>query len=140
MANTLYIALADDDPDDQEMLAEHFLKKHPGIPFKFFQDGLEIMRFLENCPTPELPTLLILDYKMPIRTGADVLKALQADNRYHAIRKVIWSTSGNNQFISECLEYGAEKYFTKPLNIRQIDDIVAQLYSILHTAQAADGP
>jgi CheY-like chemotaxis protein len=138
MANTPYIALADDDADDQEMLAQRILKNHPGIPFKFFKDGQEITRYLETCPTPDLPALLILDYKMPIQTGADVLKTLQTDNRYKSVRKIVWSTSGNKQFVSECMQYGAERYFSKPDSIQQLDDIVNQISDILHAAHSID--
>ena len=138
MLKTPYIALADDDLDDQEMLAHRILKKHPGIPFKFFNDGQEITRYLEMCPTSNLPALVILDYKMPIKTGADVLKALQADNRYNVIRKVVWSTSGNNQYVTECMRYGAEKYFTKPNSIEQLDEIVSQLDDILRVSFRPD--
>jgi CheY-like chemotaxis protein len=133
MANAPYIALADDDDDDQEMLARRILKKHPGISFKFFKNGQEITQYLETCPSSDLPILLIIDYKMPIQNGADVLKALQANNRYNAIRKIVWSTSGNSQYVMECMQYGAEKYFTKPTSIQQLDDIVAELDDILRT-------
>jgi FixJ family two-component response regulator len=135
MATHPYIALADDDVDDQEMLAQRILKKYPGIDFKFFKNGLEITRYLEACPTSDLPLLVILDYKMPIKTGADVLKTLHAHNRYDGIRKIVWSTSGNNQFVAECMQYGAEKYFTKPTSVQQLDDIVTQLFDILHNKQ-----
>ncbi len=136
MANAPYIALADDDADDQQMLANRILEDHPEIHIKFFGDGREVTRYLENCPSTELPTLLILDYKMPIQTGADVLKTLQADKRYNAIRKIVWSTSGNNQYAAECIRYGAERYFTKPNSIQQLDTIVGELDEILRAAQA----
>ena len=133
MTNPPYIALADDDSDDQDMLAGRILKNLPGIHFKFFDNGMEVIRYLEACSTSELPALLILDYKMPLQTGADVLKVLQGDNRYDVIRKVVWSTSGNTQYVSECMRYGAEKYFTKPNSLRQLDEIVTQLAGMLRT-------
>jgi CheY-like chemotaxis protein len=122
-----YIAFADDDADDQEMLADRFLQRHPDVVFKFFKDGGEIGRYLEYCPTMELPSLLILDYKMPIHTGADILKALYKDVRYSGMHKVVWSTSGNKEYVTQCLKYGAEKYFTKPDNINGLDAIIDQL-------------
>ena len=136
MANAPYIALADDDIDDQQMLADRILKDHPDIRIKFFGDGQEITRYLQNCPNTELPLLLILDYKMPMYTGADVLKTLQADKRYNTIRKIVWSTSSNNQYAAECIRYGAERYFIKPNSIQQLDTIVGQLGEILRAAQA----
>lgn len=135
MANAPYIALADDDADDQQMLADRILNSHPDIRFKFFKDGEEIAHYLQNCPSADLPAVLILDYKMPIQTGADVLKTLQADKRYDAVRKIVWSTSGNKQYAAECLRYGAERYFTKPNSIQQLDEIVGQLEEILRTAE-----
>lgn len=134
--HTPYIALADDDVDDQEMLAERFLQRYPGTVFKFFMDGEEIIRFLEACPSSELPFLLILDYKMPLSTGAEVLKTLHRDSRYDPIHKIIWSTSGNQQYVAECIEYGAEKYFTKPTDIKQLDVIITQLSVIVENTIA----
>jgi CheY-like chemotaxis protein len=135
MANDPYIALADDDADDQQMLADRILKGHPTIPIKFFKDGQEVIRYLENCPSSELPTLLILDYKMPMYTGADVLKTLQTDKRYNAIRKIAWSTSSNKQYAAECLRYGAERYFIKPNSIQQLDEIVGEMEELLRAAE-----
>jgi CheY-like chemotaxis protein len=135
MPSPPYIAFADDDPDDQEMLANRFPKYYPGNPFKFFKDGQEITRYLEKCPTAELPAILLLDYKMNIQTGVDVLKTLHADSRYDLVRKIVWSTSGHSQYVSECMQYGAEKYFTKPNNIQQLDDIVIQLSDILRATE-----
>jgi two-component response regulator ARR-A family len=139
MPSAPYIAFADDDADDQEMLASRFLKRHPGTPIRFFKDGLEITRFLEECPNDELPAVLLLDYKMPLLTGAEVLKTLKADSRYDGVRKIVWSTSGNNQYVSECMQYGAEKYFTKPTDIEELDAIVTQLSDVLRAAGTGEG-
>jgi CheY-like chemotaxis protein len=140
MANTPYIAFADDDADDQEMLADRFLEKHPGTLFKYFKDGQEIVRFLEKCPIPELPLIIILDYKMPLLTGAEVLKALRGDSRYDAIHKIVWSTSGNHQYVAECLQNGAEKYFTKPNDIHELDGIVIHISSLFQSPAADTHP
>lgn len=122
-----YIVFADDDGDDQEMLADRFLKSHPAMAFKFFKDGSEVLQYLEDCPVGELPYLLLLDYKMPRLTGVEVLKALHNDHRYDQIHKIVWSTSGNNEYVSQCLLFGAKRYFTKPTNMQELDTIVQQL-------------
>ncbi len=137
MANAAYIAFADDDADDQEMLVKRFLKHHPDTKFKFFKDGQELTHYLEACPDSDLPTVVLLDYKMPIVTGADVLRALQADKRYDAVRKVVWSTSGNNQYVSECMTYGAEKYFAKPNDVRELDEIITQIAALFYASEAS---
>jgi CheY-like chemotaxis protein len=139
MAATPYIAFADDDADDQEMLAERFLVKHPGTVFKFFANGEEIIRYLEKCPDAELPMVLVLDYKMPLVTGAEVLKMLCENSRYTVIHKIVWSTSGNPQYVSECMHNGAEKYFTKPADMPALDRIVGHLFALLQGPEA-DSP
>lgn len=131
MANSPYIALADDDPEDQELLADRILKDHPDISFKFFSDGLTIIQYLEHCPCSGLPAMIILDYKMPKQGGADVLKILQNNSKYDDVRKVIWSTSDNIQYVTECMQYGVDKYFTKPISMEQLDHIVHELCDIL---------
>jgi CheY-like chemotaxis protein len=134
MAKTPYIALADDDADDQEMLARRFLERYPDTVFKFFRDGQEIIHFLEACPTSALPHLIVLDYKMPMLNGVDVLKVLSRDSRYDAIHKIVWSTSGNHQYIDECMQNGAEKYLTKPNDISELDEIITQLSAVFQSA------
>jgi CheY-like chemotaxis protein len=135
MPLTPYIAFADDDPDDQELLANQFLKRHPGTSIRFFNNGEEITRYLEQCPTAELPVIVLLDYQMPFRTGADVLKALQENKRYDRVCKIVWSTSGNDQYVSECGRYGIEKYFIKPNNMQELDVIISELAVILQAAE-----
>ena len=137
MANAPYIAFADDDADDQDMLVKRFLKHHPGIQFRFFRDGQELTRFLDTCPDSDLPRVVLLDYKMPMQTGADVLRILQAHRRYNTIRKVVWSTSGNTQYVSECMQYGAEKYFAKPNNVQELDEIITQLSEIFRASETS---
>lgn len=136
MDNAPYIAIADDDPDDQELLAEHILKGYPWISILFFKDGREIIEYLQTASSFNLPALVILDYKMPIYNGAEVLKFLESDGRFNDIKKIIWSTSGNIRYVNECLQNGAEKYFTKPTSIREMDHIVQQIYAILDLVPA----
>jgi CheY-like chemotaxis protein len=128
--HTHYILLADDDPDDQELLVERFELRHPNTHFKVFQDGADVLKFLDRCAPADLPALLILDYKMPIVTGEEVLKAIQGQARYSHIRKIIWSTSDNPTYVNQCLACGADRYFIKPRSLTQLDSIIAQITDI----------
>ncbi len=122
-----HIALADDDPDDQEMLAERFQRRHSDVRFTFYKDGQHVLGYLQNCPADELPNVLLLDYKMPIATGVEVLKAIYNDHRYDRIHKIVWSTSGNTEYVTACQQYGCKRYFTKPNDLRQLDQIIDYL-------------
>jgi CheY-like chemotaxis protein len=130
-----YILVADDDPDDREMLAERFLRLHPTVRVELMQNGYELLDFLRDCPVDGLPELLVVDYKMPGITGAEVLDALRDDERYRNLPKVVWSTSNNQEYIDRAMKSGADKYFTKPQDMRTFDILVESLSRLFQSKQ-----
>jgi len=122
-----YLLLAEDDPDDREMIEEGFLRRNPGASIYHLEDGQQVLEWLEQCPPAGLPAILLLDYKMPIITGAQILAALERDVRYKDIPKVVWSTSSNQSYMDECMRHGALRYWVKPDDTRQMDEILSYL-------------
>lgn len=126
-----YILLADDDPDDQEMFVERFLRQNPGVHVELVDNGLRALAYLQRCASGNLPVLMVLDYKMPGLTGAEVLKSIQADDRFRNIGKVVWSTSGHREYVDKCMGYGADDYYIKPCDLAglyKIIDKVTELF------------
>ena len=119
-----YILVAEDDEDDQRLFIKHFTELTPGASVKFFKDGNEVVSFLEKCPSYQLPKVILLDYRMPIFNGNQVLKAITGNPRYNAIRKFVWSTSDNPDHIRECTTHGAERYFRKPNSVSELNEII----------------
>jgi CheY-like chemotaxis protein len=122
-----YILVADDDPDDREMLAERFRRVHPDAGVELMANGHQALDFLRTCPGEELPELLVVDYKMPGITGAEVLDVLRKDERYRNLPKIVWSTSNNQEYIDRAMKSGADKYFAKPTDMRTYDILVEYL-------------
>lgn len=122
-----YILLADDDPEDREMFADRFQLRNPEAGVECVASGYEALTYLHNCPSDNLPQLILIDYKMPGITGQEVLSKLQHDPRYKRIPKVVWSTSNNQEYIDGSLQSGAERYFTKPADMRGFDRMVDQI-------------
>jgi hypothetical protein len=50
-----YILVADDDPEDQEMLAEEFRRRNPAVEVKCLADGYQVLDYLRVCSTEDLP-------------------------------------------------------------------------------------
>lgn len=112
--NAFRILLADDDNEDQDLIKEVILELDPACILEMVSNGQEAVDYLTNCPDAALPSLIILDYKMPILGAIDVLNRIGNDSRYAGIPKVVWSTSGQQEHIDRCIEKGALHYFTKP--------------------------
>ena len=131
--NAPYIVFADDDPDDREALIQSFLEKNPDATVMAFDDGGELLRYLEDCPSANLPVMILMDYKMPFGTAADILEHLSADPRYSGIIKLVWSTSGKPEYVDRCVEKGASQYFTKPASLPELTTIVEGMTRVFRT-------
>jgi CheY-like chemotaxis protein len=122
-----YILLADDDPDDREALIQPFVQQNPNVRVIGMGDGQELLNFLGSCPGDALPVLILMDYKMPILTAAEVLEILVGDDRYSEIPKLVWSTSDRAEYVDRCLQHGATAYFTKPSSLAELAAIVDRM-------------
>ena len=136
--NRAYILLADDDADDREMFADRFQLRNPDAVVECVSSGYEALSYLRNCPPDRLPQLIVIDYKMPGITGQEVLRTLQHDQRFDSIPKVVWSTSNNQEYIDESLHSGAERYFTKPTDMRGFDRMIDQISELFRNTPPAD--
>lgn len=134
-----YILVADDDPDDQEMLAERFRRSHPDIQFRWLANGYEVLDYLRSCSNEELPQLMVIDYKMPGMTGAEVLQCIQHEERFRHIPKVVWSTSDNKEYVDKALNSGADNYFAKPADMASFDRLVGKLTELFRAGKKKMG-
>ena len=128
-----YILIADDDPEDQELLAERFQRLQPAAGVECVANGYQVLDYLRNCLTADLPAVLVVDYKMPGITGAEVLQAIQHEERYRDLPKVVWSTSNNQEYIDRAMNSGADRYFTKPHDMQNFDKMVKYLSDLFQS-------
>jgi CheY-like chemotaxis protein len=127
---TPLILLADDDLEDQEILKEAIAQQDPGASVVTTNNGQEALSYLKTCPDDLLPDLIVLDYKMPLLNGPEVLERLCKDIRYASIPMVVWSTSSQRQYIDACLDKGALQFFTKPDTPSALEKLAGQLLSL----------
>jgi CheY-like chemotaxis protein len=120
MSESYTILLADDDPDDQELIVHAFSEISAYCNLHIVNDGRQAIEFLSGMADSKLPCLIVLDYNMPELNGAQVLQKLTDDKRYEKIPKIILSTSANPVYINDCLGKGASAYRVKPDNFTQL--------------------
>jgi CheY-like chemotaxis protein len=126
MATAPFIFLAEDDIDDQELLAEAFAQIDNTISIRAVNNGKKAIALLEELSPEDIPCLIILDYNLPELSGAEILERLNSISRYDDIIKVVWSTSNSPVYEKICLDLGAKAYLVKPNDISGIHTL-AQL-------------
>jgi len=117
MKNIPLILLADDNPDDQTFIRDAFTYVKANVELKVLDSGVELLKHLEIINDEDLPSLIVLDYNMPMLNGAEVLKILLDDERFKNIPKIMLSTSYHQMHIDHCIEIGADGYLIKPDNL-----------------------
>jgi CheY-like chemotaxis protein len=131
------ILVADDDPEDLELIEEHILSVEPVAQLHTVTDGLSAWNYLRTTADAELPALIVLDYNMPGLTGSQVLSSLQNMIRYTSIPKIILSNSSTSRFREECLENGATEYIVKPASMQGFKELATRLVSLARTPYKA---
>lgn len=127
MSTGTFLFLAEDDIDDQELLAEAFAQLDDTIAVKVVNNGKKAIAFLEELPSGESPCLIILDYNLPELSGAEILERLGRLKRYEDVVKVVWSTSSSPVYEKICLELGAKAYMVKPNDISGIHKLAQEM-------------
>ena len=128
------ILIAEDDPDDQELIALAFAQVDPTLDLRLVNDGREALDYLQETADSGLPCVILLDYNMPELTGAQVIQQLSPDRRFATIPKVILSTSGNPRYIKDCLQKGAHQYLVKPDDFGSLLGIAREMAALCRDA------
>ena len=68
------------------------------------------------------PSLMLIDWNMPVMGGLDLVKAVRADSRYAEIVLVMVTTETEINHISQALEAGANEYVMKPFTKEVLED------------------
>src|SRR6202162_502502 len=101
------ILLVEDNPND-EMLALHAFKKHD-LANKVYvvRDGAEALDFV-FCTGAyaerhfENPRVILLDKKLPLVDGLEVLRQIRADPRTRLVPVVMLTSSAEDRDVIEC--------------------------------------
>lgn len=88
----LYVAIAEDDADDRDVLEAAFRSLLPQCRLHFSGNGMELLEHLRRHPG-EVPHLVVIDQNMPLLNGVDTLQALSLDPRFRRVPKVLYSTT-----------------------------------------------
>jgi len=116
--------LSIEDNASNYVLIEAILRERPGVKLiGAMQASIGI-----SLAQTHVPDLILLDMHLPDMTGADVLRSLKQDPHTASIPVVIVSADATNSHVERLLASGATAYLTKPLDVRQVLEIVDQTF------------
>ena len=116
------ILLVEDNPINLE-LAQRALREHKLCTnVQVARDGAEALDFIfcrekfaaRRCD--ELPRVILLDLKLPLVDGLEVLRQIRADPRTHHVPVVVLTTSTEERDVVESYALGVNSYITKPVD------------------------
>src|SRR5689334_9365203 len=116
------ILLAEDNEDHVLLTKRAFRMAGLLNPVVTVENGEEAIAYLKgegkfaNRSEFPLPTLLLLDLKMPRKNGFEVLEWLRQQPGLRRLRIVVLTTSDAPQDIDRAYELGANAFMTKPLD------------------------
>ena len=146
MVPELTVLLAEDEEDDVFLMQRALAKQGTSVRMEVVNDGDEVLRYLsgDGCyadrSTFPLPTLLLLDIKMPRKTGLEVLEWLKGRAGLEDIPAVILTSSLVGADIERARALGAKGYLVKEVRSEGLRRLFSEPELFLnesHWAQAA---
>jgi CheY-like chemotaxis protein len=131
MVNTQFsVLLVEDDLNDIFLVKRAFKRARLRNPLQVVTDGQEAINYLRGLgkyadrETHPLPTLIVMDIKMPRKTGFEVLEWVRGKGPpLRRIPVVIVSSSDNPTDINQAYESGANAYMVKPMDYRAVEHL-----------------
>src|SRR5436190_4150625 len=126
----------DDDPNDTLLLEAAARKAGAQFLLQNVQDGDAAIAYLTGAGiyadrrVYPLPSLILLDLKMPRATGFEVLQWIRAHPQLGQMPVVILSGSELQDDISQAYSTGANSYLVKPLGFDALVNLVKSINSL----------
>ncbi len=128
------ILLADDEDNDALLIQRAFKKAGIDALIYRVKDGEEALAYLKGDAGYRdrqkfpFPDMLLLDLKMPRKSGFEVLKWVREHEQFKRLVAIVLTSSKQSFDINQAYDLGANSYLVKPLNFEEL----LQLSALLH--------
>jgi two-component system response regulator len=128
------ILLVDDNPDDRDLTLRVLKANHVLNEVVVAEDGAEALELFfkpggrfAGADRANLPTVVLLDIKLPKLDGLEVLRRLRAEERTRLLPVVILTSSREEQDLITGYKLGANSYVRKPEGFENFSAAIKQL-------------
>ena len=127
------ILLVEDDPNDIILIKRAFKKANIGHSLNIVENGEEAIAYLtgkekfNDRTRYPLPTLILLDLKLPRISGHEVLEWHQKQPGIRRIPIIVLTSSKRRADINKAYDLGANSYLIKPVSFHSLLDLIRDL-------------
>jgi CheY-like chemotaxis protein len=127
------ILLVEDNADDEALTKRAFKKNNVLNQLVVARNGVEALDYLFGTGAHAgrdlsvMPTVILLDLKLPKVDGMEVLRRLRADARTKLLPVVVLTSSKEEQDLAQSYSLGVNSYIRKPVEFEQFIEAVKQL-------------
>jgi two-component system response regulator len=127
------ILMVEDNPDDEQLTLRAFAKNHLTNKIHVVRDGQEALDYVfckgkyADRNIADHPHVILLDIKLPLIDGIEVLRRIKADERTKTIPVVMLTSSHEERDLVETYRLGVNSYIVKPVDFEQFTDSARSL-------------
>jgi DNA-binding response OmpR family regulator len=123
------ILLVEDNPDDEVLTLRALRKNNILNEVRVVRDGQQALDYFfgEGASANPVPTMVLLDLKLPKVDGLEVLRRIRADQRTRLQPVIILTSSKEEQDVVTGYHLGANSYIRKPVDFAQFMEAIRQL-------------
>jgi two-component system response regulator len=133
MSHSRTILLVEDNRDDVELTIRALTEAKITNMVVVARNGVEALDYLFGTGThagrdaTEQPVVVLLDIKLPLLNGIDVLKRMRDDERTRRTPVVMLTSSKEQGDVAQTYELGANSYVRKPVEFESFVTATRQL-------------
>jgi len=122
--------VAEDDPNDVTLLLHALKRNGLGARAEIVPDGDQVIKYLRgegpyaDRARHPFPDLVLLDLKMPLVSGVEVLERLRREDECTEVPVVMLSGSALEADVERAYRLGVKTYFTKPHSVSELSDLL----------------
>lgn len=142
-ANDVLVLVVEDNPDHLELIVEALAQSCDRARIVTAHDGVDALDYLlgraahAGRDALKQPRLVILDMKLTLVHGLDVLKAMRADPMTTSVPVVMLSASTEKAELDRCYEAGANSVVRKVIDAGELGLKMKRVYDFWVTVNEA---
>ena len=127
------VLMVEDDPNDVVLVRRAFRKANLQHPVYAVEDGEAAIAYLDgrgeyaDRDASPLPRLVLLDLKLPRKSGLEVLEWVKSQPRLKRIPVVVLTSSRQPSDVNRAYDLGVNAYLVKPVSFDRLLEMITAI-------------